>query len=493
MSLRIYNTQTGNKEPFNPITPGKVGMYVCGVTVYDLCHIGHARSQVVFDVIYRYLRYAGFDVTYVRNFTDVDDKIINRANEQGMTSAELAQKYIDAFYEDMDALGILHPDVEPRATGHIQEMIVHIERLIAAGNAYEVEGDVYFSVDSFKEYGHLSGRNLEDLLSGARIEVDDRKRNPLDFALWKATKPGEPFWESPWGKGRPGWHIECTVMGQKYLGETFDIHGGGKDLVFPHHENESAQAEAATGKPFVKYWMHNGFVNIDKEKMSKSLGNFFTIRDVLEKVNHQVMRFFLLSHHYRSPIDYSDSSLREARAGLDRFYTLIGRIEEALAGKEVTALDPDHLIGRDKELYKGLLEMFLNFDAAMDDDFNTAGALGHLHKFTRQAGNYLHEGFEETKDTLALLGAILDGYHKVGSVLGLFEEPASDYFAELREEALGALDVDPEWVEQMIIERKEARANKDWGRADEIRDLLTEKKIVLEDGPEGTTWKIQAD
>ncbi|MGZ8428745.1 MAG: cysteine--tRNA ligase, partial [Candidatus Deferrimicrobiaceae bacterium] len=299
MALTVFNTLGNGKETFSPITPGKVKMYVCGVTVYDLCHIGHARANVAFDIIVRYLRYRGYEVTFVRNITDIDDKIIRRANEEGVKTEEIADRYIRAFYEDFDRMGLVRPDAEPRATEHIPEIIGLVERLIAAEKAYVAGGDVYYSVRGFGEYGKLSGKNTEELLAGARVEVDERKRDPLDFALWKASKPGEPAWDSPWGPGRPGWHIECSAMAMKHLGETFDIHGGGKDLVFPHHENEIAQSEGVTGKPFARYWIHNGFVNIDNEKMSKSLGNFFTLHDVLEKVNPNVLRFFFASSHYR--------------------------------------------------------------------------------------------------------------------------------------------------------------------------------------------------
>ncbi len=323
MALRIYNTLTQGKEEFTPIDPPKVGMYVCGVTVYDLCHIGHARSSIVFDIIYRYLKFRGYDVTYVRNFTDVDDKIINRANEMGVTSEEVASRYIDEFNTDMGALGLLTPDVEPKATEHIAQMLDIIGTLIERGKAYELDGSVYFSVKSFPEYGALSKRNVEDLRSGARVEVNEAKRDPLDFALWKASKPGEPTWDSPWGKGRPGWHIECSAMGREYLGEVFDIHGGGKDLVFPHHENEIAQSHASSGMAPVKVWVHNGFVNVDSEKMSKSLGNFSTIKDILKTYHPEAIRYFILTSHYRSPIDFTAQALNDAYKNLARFYDLL--------------------------------------------------------------------------------------------------------------------------------------------------------------------------
>ncbi len=479
MTLRVFNTQTGRKEDFKSVLPGRVGMYVCGVTVYDLCHIGHARSAVVFDVVYRYLAYSGLSVTYVRNFTDVDDKIIKRAGEEGISSSAVAEKYIAAFYEDMDRLNVLRPDVEPRATAHVDDMIAHVAGLVENGNAYVVDGDVYFSVDSFKPYGKLSGRNLDDLMAGARVEVDERKRNALDFALWKAAKPGEPSWESPWGPGRPGWHIECSVMSQKYLGHTLDIHGGGKDLVFPHHENEVAQAEALTGKPFVNYWLHNGFVNIDKEKMSKSLGNFFTIRDVLKKVHPEVLRYFLLSHHYRSPVDYSDTSLTDAKAGLDRLYGLTGRLEEAASGASPAA-DAGPLA-------EALKTLIREFSEAMDDDFNTAGAIGQLHVAARAVGAYLHEGGSDP----AVASAALEAFRKVGKVLGILEKPAAEYEEELKADAMAGGGVDAAWVEGLIRERADSRKAKNFARADEIRKELLDRGIVLEDGPQGTTWKVK--
>ncbi|MDH4027885.1 MAG: cysteine--tRNA ligase, partial [Nitrospirota bacterium] len=308
-TIKVYNTMSGKKEDFIPLVPKKVNMYVCGITAYDVCHLGHARSAVVFDIIKRYLRYRGYEVTHARNITDIDDKIIARAAKENLSTDEIAKKYTKEYYCDMALLGVGSADIEPNATGHIKEMIEAIQGLVDRGYAYTVDGDVYFEVSKFDGYGKLSKKNMKDLVSGARVDVDERKRSPLDFALWKSSKPGEPFWESPWGNGRPGWHIECTAMSSKYLGESFDIHGGGADLIFPHHENEIAQSEALSGKPFVKYWMHNGFITVDKEKMSKSLGNFFTIKDILEKYDPEVVRYFLLSAHYRSPIEFSDAQL----------------------------------------------------------------------------------------------------------------------------------------------------------------------------------------
>ena len=331
MTLRIYNTLKGKKEEFIPLEPGKAGMYVCGPTVYDNCHMGHARASIVFDVVFRYLMYKGLHVTYVRNITDIDDKIINKANDEGVGFEVITKRYIKSFHDDMLDLGNKPPTLEPKATGHIKEIIEIIKRLIASGHAYQVDADVYYSVENFGEYGKLSGRKTDELISGARIDVDERKQSPLDFALWKSSKPGEPSWGSPWGEGRPGWHIECSAMSCKHLGESFDIHGGGKDLVFPHHENEVAQSEAASGKPFAKYWLHNGFVNVNQEKMSKSLGNFFTIRDLLGLYHPEILRFFLLTTHYRSPIDYSDQSLKDAETALERIYTTLGTIDSLLS------------------------------------------------------------------------------------------------------------------------------------------------------------------
>jgi cysteinyl-tRNA synthetase len=492
MSIRVYNTLTGTKEPFEPLAPGRVGMYVCGVTVYDLCHIGHARAAVVFDVVYRYLKYSCYEVTYVRNFTDVDDKIIRRAQEEGVEASEIAERYIAAFSEDMKALDVETPTHEPRATDHVGEMVAYIEGLVNKGHAYPVDGDVYFSVGSFPGYGRLSKRPLDEMVAGARVEVDPRKRDPLDFALWKTSKPGEPSWPSPWGPGRPGWHIECTVMGQKLLGTTFDIHCGGKDLVFPHHENEIAQAEAATDQPFVRYWMHNGFVNINQEKMSKSLGNFFTIRDVLRTVPAEVLRFFLLSHHYRSPVDYSDASLVEAAAGLDRLYGLLQRVDESLAGKDVSSQVPAAELGNgERAVHEAVLGLFFQFESAMNDDFNSAEALGHLHKCARQVGAFLHEGFEPRPGSLAVLRYAAESLRKLGGVLGLLQEAPAAYFGAKKQGAVEAKGLDAAAIEAKIAERVAARNARDWKLADAIRDELAAQGVILEDGPGGTTWKIK--
>ena len=339
MALRVYNTLTRQKEAFQPIEPGKIGIYACGITVYDLCHIGHARSAIVFDVINKYLQYLGFDVTFIKNFTDVDDKIIDRAHAEGCDIKDISEKYIQAHDRDMDALSVARPTIAPRATDNIDGMIRLITTIFEKGLAYDVDGDVYYAVEKFKGYGKLSGRNLEDMLAGARVDINEKKRNHMDFALWKASKEGEPWWDSPWGKGRPGWHIECSVMSQRYLGETFDIHGGGEDLIFPHHENEIAQSEGATGKPLARYWLHNGFVRVNSEKMSKSLGNFSTIQDMLLGYHPEVLRLFVLQSHYRSPVDFSDESLRDARTGIDRFYATLKSLKDTLDRHQASVND----------------------------------------------------------------------------------------------------------------------------------------------------------
>lgn len=388
--LKIYNTMGRKLEEFKPLREGKVGMYVCGVTVYDNCHIGHARSAVAFDIIYRYLKYKGYDVVFVKNFTDVDDKIINRANEEGLGFSEVANKYIDEYYKDMSKLNIAKPEFEPKATEHIKEIIDLVKRLQQKGYAYEVDGDVYYRVDRFKEYGKLSGKNIDELKSGARVDVNDKKENPLDFALWKKSKENEPKWDSPWGEGRPGWHIECSAMSMKYLGESFDIHGGGEDLIFPHHENEIAQSEAATGKPFAKYWIHNGFVRINKEKMSKSLGNFFTIKDILKKYDGQTLRYFLLLTHYRSPIDFSFEGLDAAKEALNRYYNFIQRLEET---------DFDKKGKLDEQLKQRLDSLLERFEEAMDDDFNAPKAIGEVFSTIKAFNQYLDsiKGDEKTQ------------------------------------------------------------------------------------------------
>ncbi len=477
MALRVYNTLGREKQLFEPIEPGNVRMYVCGPTVYDSCHIGHARSVVVFDIIARYLRAKGFEVTYVRNFTDVDDKIIDRANQLGIDYQAVAEKYIKEFYEDMDALNNARADIEPKPTEHINQIIKFIERLIEANLAYRINGDVYYSVESFEGYGKLSGRKLEDMEAGARVDIDKRKHNPFDFVLWKSSKPGEPAWDSPWGQGRPGWHIECSVMSSEYLGESFDIHGGGKDLCFPHHENEIAQSEGIFGKQFVKYWIHNGFVNINQEKMSKSLGNFLMIKDVIKEYHPEVVRLFLLSNHYRSPIDFTDLAMDEARAGLDKIYNLLERLEQRIGLKPTTEIEPGNC--------------WKHFCEAMDDDFNTARGIGILFDTVRNANRELDEykeslPLESEKELQADHADIL----RIGRILGILTESPETYFDKKRTDALKQQSLDPAVIDKMVQERTEARKSKEWEKADNIRNKLLEMNIIIEDRTDGTIWKV---
>ena len=452
--LKIYNTLTRSKQEFKPIEKNKIGMYVCGVTTYDLCHIGHARTFVNFDVIVRYLRFSGYDVTYVRNITDIDDKIIKRANERGVSAKDLANQYIDEMHKDFDSLNIKRPDIEPKATETIEEIIAFVQKLIDNKNAYVSEnGDVVFDINSFKNYGKLSGQILDELQAGARIEVAKSKHNPLDFVLWKMSKEGEPYWDSPWGKGRPGWHIECSAMNNKYLGSEFDIHGGGSDLIFPHHENEIAQSCCANHTSYVHYWMHSGMVMINEEKMSKSLNNFFTIRDVLKTYDAETVRFFLLSGQYRSPLNYSQENLDKARAALNRFYTTLRDVKSI---KEVTGDD----------------EYVAKFKEYMDDDFNTPGAISVLFDLVKQ----INKSDDETASVLA--GRL----KQLSSVLGILEQDPATFLMS------GANNDDAQEIEALIKERNDARLAKDWARADAARDKLKAMNIELEDGPNGTTW-----
>jgi cysteinyl-tRNA synthetase len=482
--MRIYNTLTGKKEEFIPLEKGKVSMYACGVTVYDYCHVGHARSAIVFDVINRYLRYKNFDVKYVRNFTDIDDKIIRRAREEGIPWDEVARKYTEEYYRDMDALGVVRADVEPRATEHIPEIIELIRRLVEKGFAYQVDGDVYFEVEKFPEYGKLSKRSIDEMMAGARVEVDERKRNPLDFALWKSSKEGEPSWDSPWGPGRPGWHIECSAMSSKHLGETFDIHGGGADLIFPHHENEIAQSEASTGKPFANYWVHNGFITISKEKMSKSLGNFFTIRDILKTFSPEVLRTFLLSTHYRSPIEFSEEQLLECEVSIDRFYTTLMRIETYVAGmsKKVRQSIEE---GSFTESVKNFRK---RFEEAMDDDLNTALALGHMFEMIREINRFLdtRPSGERTRE---LLNEAVECLRDAGKVLNIFQQSPEQWHQSLLRTK--GIPLSKEEIKKRILEREESRKMRDWKKADAIRDELGDMGIILEDTPRGTTWRIK--
>jgi cysteinyl-tRNA synthetase len=471
MSIQVYNSLHRKKEIFEPLTPGHVNMYVCGPTVYDDAHIGHARSVVVFDMILRYLKMRNYTVTYIRNYTDIDDKIIQRAQERGITTEQLSQQYIQAFDQDMQALFVQKPDILPKATEHISEIIQLVLSLIQKGNAYVISGDVFFSVESHDHYGCLSGRKLEDMTAGARVNVDTRKRNPHDFALWKSAKPGEPFWESPWGKGRPGWHIECSAMSMKYLGHSFDIHGGGKDLIFPHHENEIAQSEAANGTPYAKYWVHNGFVNINREKMSKSLGNVVLIKTLVKQYPPEAIRLFLLSSHYRSPIDFNDQAMYDAVSALNKLYATLERIESCQ-------------IPVDKKMTGNLWQKFCD---AMDDDFNSAQAIGYLFDAIRQLNRLLDQSSSLSHEQSNDVASIQTDIQKIGEVLGLFNQTPAEYAQDQKKSNKGEQDADD--IDQLVTERFQARKNKDWARADAIRDQLKDMGIVIEDRPDGSRWK----
>lgn len=460
--LQIYNTLTRTKEEFVPLESGKVKIYVCGVTTYDYCHIGHARMFVAFDVVVRYLRHRGYQVTYIRNITDIDDKILRRAKENGELFSDLTERFITAMREDEDALFVLRPDKEPRATGHIEEIIALIQRLIAGEFAYRVaNGDVYYSVAQFAAYGRLSNKNPEELLAGARIEIGELKRDPRDFALWKSAGDDEVGWDSPWGYGRPGWHIECSAMSTCCLGDSFDIHGGGSDLMFPHHENEIAQSEAVTGKQFAKVWMHNGAVRVDNEKMSKSLGNFFTVREVLQQYSPEVVRYLLISSQYRSPINYSEQSLLQAAGALERFYTSLRGLYTRSA----------------RELVNSSYEK--SFCQAMDDDFNTPVALGVMFDLARDINRHR----EGEPDKAAQLAGVLV---RLGRVLGILQN-SPDSFLQTQ----GKVAVDAAAIDALIAQRKEARASRNWALADEIRDKLAEMKVVVEDSADGSSWRIE--
>ncbi|MBM4275295.1 MAG: cysteine--tRNA ligase [Deltaproteobacteria bacterium] len=492
--MQIYNTLTRRKETFEPLHPWKVGLYACGVTVYDDCHLGHARSCVAFEVMVRHLRRRGYEVTWVRNYTDIDDKIIRRAQETGAAWDAVAQRYIASFKEDMAALGVPPAQIEPLATEHIPEMLEIIRVLVEKGFAYQGApgGDVYFRVGKFPGYGKLSGQSLEDIQAGARLEIDPHKEDPLDFVLWKASKPEEPAWPSPWGPGRPGWHIECSAMSMKYLGETLDLHGGGLDLIFPHHENELAQSEAATGKPFVRYWLHHGLLTIDQEKMSKSLGNFFTIKEVLAKFHPEVVRFFLINSHYRSPLDFSDAALREAEAALLRLYTTLGKLEDLkkqfpdISGPVPADFFSGVLTADEIARLRALPERFA---AAMDDDFNTAQALGYMFEAVRLVNRLLEHPSAEP-GFVAFLAEVRRNLVDLGYVLNLLQSDPREMLATLRQKAED-LQISTEEIERLIAERSAARKNKDWARADAIRKELLERGILLEDTPQGTIWRVK--
>jgi cysteinyl-tRNA synthetase len=478
MSLKIYNTFNQRKEDFSPIQANSVTMYVCGVTVYDHCHIGHARSSIVFDVISRYLATRGFQVISVKNFTDIDDKIINKANAVGIPWQQIAETYIQSFHEDMGALNILRPTFEPRATEHIDDMIRLVETLLGSGHAYGVDGDVYFAVESYKGYGQLSGRSVEEMVAGARIELNEKKRNPLDFALWKASKKNEPFWETPFGPGRPGWHIECSAMSTKYLGNPFDIHGGGKDLVFPHHENERAQTEAATGTKFVNYWLHNGFVNIEREKMSKSIGNILLIKDFLAQYHPETLRIFFLSTHYRNPVDYSERAIEDADVALHRLYYTRERMEEILASGAVKPMP-----------YSESQVLETRFYEAMDDDFNTALALSYVFELSKMLNRMADEQDESNRSFLAYTYAL---FMSLANMVGILSDSLTSFADRDRIRHLAKVGLDESVLNKAIAERTAARKNRDFRKADEIRDLLAGKGIVLLDTPKGTDWRMKS-
>lgn len=464
--MRLYNTMTRTKEEFKPLKDKVVNMYVCGPTVYNYIHIGNARAFIVFDTVRRYLEYKGYTVNYVQNFTDIDDKIINRAKEENTTEKEIAERFIEEYFKDADALGIKRATVHPRATEHIDDIIEFIKILIDKGYAYVVDGNVYFETAKFKDYGKLSHKNIDELMAGARVEIDEKKKNPLDFALWKAQKPGEPAWDSPWGKGRPGWHIECSVMSTKYLGKTLDIHAGGPDLIFPHHENEIAQSEAAYDQPFSKYWMHIGYLNVNNEKMSKSKGNFFTVRELTEKYDPEVLRLFMLMAHYRSPINFSLDLLDQAKSAYERLSNAVVNL------KHLANITKDReLSDEEKDLIVKFDEYKKQFEEAMDDDFNTADAISVLFEMAKTANANLN-GNSSKK----LVEYILEMFLKLSDVLGLSYKNAER-------------EIEDEEILRLIEERQKARKEKNWKLADEIRDKLKERGIILEDTPEGVRWK----
>lgn len=457
--MQIFNTMTRKKEEFVPVQEGKVGIYACGPTVYNYFHIGNARPFIVFDTLRRYLEFRGYDVTFIQNFTDIDDKMIAKAAEEGVSVGELAERYIKAYYEDADALGILRADVNPRATEHIDDIISLIDKLIKKGHAYESGGDVYYSVESFPQYGKLSGQPLENLEAGARIEPGVGKRHPMDFALWKTQKSGEPAWDSPWGPGRPGWHIECSAMSTRYLGDTFDIHGGGQDLIFPHHENEIAQSEGACGKTFAKYWMHNGYINVDNRKMSKSLGNFFTVRDIAKEFDLEVVRFFMLSSHYRSPINFSRELLKQAQSAYERLYNARDNMEFILHNGQDGG-------GEAALAYiEGLGDYERQFIEAMDDDLNTADAIGVLFELVRYINTFLAE-----HPYKKAAGASLEIFMKLAGVLGLLTKNEQEI---------------PREILELAEKRQAARKEKNFALADALRDEITQKGYILEDTPQG--------
>ena len=465
--MKIYNTLTQRKDEFIPIEEGKVKMYVCGPTVYNYIHIGTARPAIIFDTLRRYFEYIGYDVNYVTNFTDVDDKIIKKANEEGVSASEISERYIEEFRKDMDALNVKVATCHPKATEEIEGMIEMIDTLIKKGHAYEKNGTVYFKTRSFDEYGKLSKKNIDDLEAGSRIAVNEEKEDPLDFVLWKPKKEGEPYWPSPWSDGRPGWHIECSVMSRKYLGEQIDIHAGGEDLIFPHHENEIAQSEAANGKEFARYWMHNGFLNIDNKKMSKSEGNFFTVREICEQYPPQVIRFFMLNAHYRSPLNFSRELVEAAKNSLNRILTCVGQLNFLLKNE---AWKSEAMSDEERKLYEEVNALQEKFNSSMEDDLNTADAIAAIFEIVKLANTNCKS--DSSKEFIL---AVKDKIVMLCDILGIIAEPEEELLDEE--------------IEKLIEERQLARKNKDFARADEIRNLLLEKGIILEDTREGVRWK----
>jgi cysteinyl-tRNA synthetase len=492
MPLKIYNSLTRKKEKFVPLQEGKVKMYVCGLTPYSDCHMGHTRCYITFDIIRRYLEYKGYEVTFIQNFTDIDDKIIQRANQQNIPCEDLAKKYINEYFKYMDKLGIKRATHYPKVTEHINEIIEVVKTLIEKGYAYQVDGEVFFEVSKFKGYGKLSGRSLDEMIHGTRFDVDERKKSPADFSLWKSAKPGEPYWDSPFGKGRPGWHIECSAMSIKYLGNTFDIHGGGQDLIFPHHENEIAQSESYTGKKFANFWIHNGMVTLNEEKMSKSLGNEFLIKNVLENYSPEAIRLFFLGTHYKSPIEFSLENLDQAKAGIQRFYNTLRNVTDFLnidtgtsIDYEMHKIDLDKIDEKDKDFYAAIKQTEERFIQAMDDDFNTPIALAALYDLVTAINKFISK-----MDTLyecsrfsarALLKLAQDTLYKLGDIFGLFKEKETDKHDELV----------PKLMELIINIRQQARDKKDWATADSIRAELNKLGIALEDTTHGTKWRVK--
>jgi len=484
MSLKIYNTLSQKKESFLPLKNNHVRMYVCGPTVYHFIHVGNARPMVFFDVVSRYLKSKGFEVMYVRNITDIDDKIIKRAQEEKKSPSEIADIYTSAFHDDMDALGLQMPDKNPKASEHIPEMITWMKVLIEKGLAYEVNGEVLFAIKKFRDYGKLSKKNTEELLAGARVAIAKHKRNPLDFVLWKPSKPGEPKWDSPWGSGRPGWHLECSVMSTKYLGDSFDIHGGGTDLIFPHHENEMAQSESYTGKPFVRYWMHNDMIAFGKEKMSKSIGNIVKVHDFLREYPAEILKFILLSNHYRSQLEFSKQVVKESILGLERVYNGIAKAaaESRQAGQASGTTD--------ENLRKAVAAFYSKFEAAMDDDFNTAEAFGVIFSVVRCVNKCVESGKTLSEQDRKSLNQFCTQMKKISKVLGVFDKNPEQFLTTLNECLLVNLNISKAKVQKLIEDRAQARKNKKWKRADEIRDELKKLHITIKDNPTGTTWKV---